>query len=83
MDIVTLQEAWEAEAVSTLIEEASDELPYFVIEQPAKQAETGTYSRLAVLLRGPIEEARTLIYGDCTASRRAVHFVVVYPRIQP
>ncbi|MGC9357070.1 MAG: sphingomyelin phosphodiesterase [Anaerolineae bacterium] len=81
VDIVALQEAWDSQAVSILVEEVRHDLPYYIVNQPTEQPVRSISGGLTILSRWPIEEMRTLVYDncsgfDCRASKGAVHVVI-------
>jgi endonuclease/exonuclease/phosphatase family metal-dependent hydrolase len=81
VDIAALQEAWDPDAVSLILEEVKDKLPYFVVGQPGRATTKLTSGGLLILSRWPIEQMRTLVYDqcnwtDCLATKGAVHVVI-------
>lgn len=78
VDIVALQEAWEPEAVSLLLEAVADEFPYYASDRSARKFGKIVSGGLLILSRWPIEEVQTVVYdschlADCLAAKGATH----------
>lgn len=78
VDIVALQEAWEPDAVSLLLEAVADEFPYYASDRPVRKFGRIISGGLLILSRWPIEEVQTVVYdschlADCLAAKGATH----------
>jgi endonuclease/exonuclease/phosphatase family metal-dependent hydrolase len=84
-DVVALQEAWQVEAVASMIDASEDALPFRVVDKPSARLFTTSSGGLSVLSRWPVEDVRTMRYDrchgeDCFATKGALHVVI---RVSP
>ena len=64
-DVVALQEAWHGPAVRALIEQTSDEFPYYVGDQPGRFGFKLVSGGMLLLSKWPIKSVRSMTYDDC------------------
>ncbi|MBD3276462.1 MAG: hypothetical protein GF372_14190 [Candidatus Marinimicrobia bacterium] len=64
-DVVALQEAWHGPAVHALIEQTSDEFPYYVGDQPGRFGFKLVSGGMLLLSKWPITSVRSMTYNDC------------------
>lgn len=80
-DIVALQESWQREAVTSLVDRSGEALPYRVLSKPRAAFFKNVSGGLSILSRWPIEDVRTLRFDtchgeDCLATKGAIHAVI-------
>lgn len=81
LDIVAIQEAWNSEAVSTVLEKTADSHPYYAADQPPRGEKRILSGGLILLSKWPITEKRVLEFDDCYnddcyVTKGALHAVV-------
>lgn len=64
-DVVALQEAWNEPAVRALIDQTSDEFPYYVGDQPGRFGFKLVSGGMLLLSKWPIASVRSMTYDDC------------------
>ncbi|MGM0557753.1 MAG: sphingomyelin phosphodiesterase [Myxococcota bacterium] len=80
-DIVALQEAWQVNAVASMIEESEDALPFRVVNKPEAALLRTSSGGLSILSRWPVEDVRTMRYDrchgeDCLATKGVLHAII-------